>query len=305
MNQAYLDSVRLLLAVAPDVLGNTKFALKGGTGINLFQRNMPRLSVDLDLVLADHRPARDEAMDAISGHLESARRTLERRGLVCAIGGSASGEELKLFVERSGTRIKVEVNHVFRGTVLPVRRSALVEEAQNLFFADLEIPVLHPNELYGSKLVAAMDRQHPRDLFDVLELYRNGGLTNGIVECFVSYLAGHNRPVHEVLFANPTDIAAAHTNEFVGMTRETVSLDDLIEVRRKLFTELPSRLTESQRNFLLGLVECDPDWSLMACGHLDELPAIRWKQANLARLRDSNPEKFALQSSELKSRLAG
>lgn len=305
MNQAYLESVRLLLAVGPDVLGDPKFALKGGTAINLFQRNMPRLSVDLDLVFADHSLHREEAMDAISSHLENVRGTLEGRGLNCTTGGSAGAEELKLFVERSGTRIKVEVNHVFRGTVLPVRRSALVEEAQDLFFTDLEIPVLHPDELYGSKLVAAMDRQHPRDLFDLLELYRNGGLTETIVECFVSYLAGHNRPVHEVLFANQIDIASAYANEFDGMTREPVSLDDLIEVRTKLFTELPSRLTKNQRAFLLGLVECDPDWALMACGHLAELPAIRWKQANLARLRDSNPEKFALQSSELRSRLAG
>lgn len=62
-----------------------------------------------------------------------------------------------------------------------------------------------------------MDRQHPRDWFDVLGLFEHGGLTSGIVECFVCYLAGHNRPVHEVLFANKIDIATAYANEFAGM----------------------------------------------------------------------------------------
>jgi predicted nucleotidyltransferase component of viral defense system len=55
MNRAYLDAVRLLLAVAPSIFRQAGFALKGGTAINLFLRDMQRLSVDLDLVFADHR----------------------------------------------------------------------------------------------------------------------------------------------------------------------------------------------------------------------------------------------------------
>jgi len=50
MNQLYLDSARLLTRVAPLVLVDDTFALKGGTAINLFIRDMPRLSVDLDLL---------------------------------------------------------------------------------------------------------------------------------------------------------------------------------------------------------------------------------------------------------------
>ncbi|HEY5042954.1 MAG TPA: nucleotidyl transferase AbiEii/AbiGii toxin family protein [Verrucomicrobiae bacterium] len=45
-----------------------------------------------------------------------------------------------------------------------------------------------------------MDRQHPRDLFDVHRLFERDGLTSEVVECFVCYLAGHNRPVHEFYF---------------------------------------------------------------------------------------------------------
>jgi hypothetical protein len=301
MNRAYIDAVRLLLEVAPEIFREPVFALKGGTVINLFLHHMPRLSVDLDLVFTDHRAEREDALERISDALAAASMILESRGMRCERGLSAG--ETKVFVERERVRVKIEVNHVFRGTVLPVASHPLSDTTQNTFFTDLELPVLHPDELYGSKLVAAMDRQHPRDLFDVLGLYSRGGLTQGIVECFVCYLAGHNRPVHEVLFANQIDIAPSYANEFAGMARDPVALDDLLQIRHRLFAELPSALTTGQRDFLLGLVRCEPDWSLMACPHLMEMPAIRWKLANLQRLRDVNPSKFSAQHDELLRRL--
>ncbi len=191
------------------------------------------------------------------------------------------------------------MNHVFRGTVLQVENRSLAKNAQDTFFTDIQAPVLHPDELYGSKLVAAMDRQHPRDLFDVLGLYAEDGLTPGIVECFVSYLAGHNRPVHEVLFANKINIASAFTNEFEGMSRNPVSLDELLEIRQRLFSELPAALEDRQKTFLSGLVKGEPDWSLMLCEHLSDMPVIRWKLTNLNRLKQSNPKKFSQQADAL------
>jgi len=168
MNRAYLDAVRLLLAVAPVIFRKPTFALKGGTAINLFVRDMPRLSVDLDLVYTDHQAGRDDAMRMISSHLELIRADLNELGMTCHAATTQLGEELKLFIERNRTRVKVEVNHVFRGTILPVEPRPLTLEAQDTFFTDIEIPLLHTDELYGSKLVAAMDRQHPRDIFDIL-----------------------------------------------------------------------------------------------------------------------------------------
>ena len=305
MNEHYLNAVRLLLAVAPAVFRDSTFALKGGTAINLFVRDMPRLSVDLDLVFVDHTTNRDVALATVSQSLESIRSELVDLDFRCSVGATSEGSEVKLFVERDKTRIKIEVNYVFRGTVLKVENFPLVASAQDTFYSDIEVPVLDPDELYGSKLVAAMDRQHPRDLFDVLGLYATGGLTPGIVECFICYLVGHNRPVHEVLFANEIDIAPAFHNEFEGMAREPVTLDDLLEVRRRLYAELPAALSVNHRSFLLGVVNGEPDWSLMSCGHLRDMPAIRWKLENLARLKRSNPKKFSQQAAELETRLQG
>ena len=305
VNTVYLDAVRLLIAVAPAVFRRPVFALKGGTAINLFLRGMPRLSVDLDLVFVDHLAGRDEALHAIATELEAIRAEIEDFGLSCESGAIAEGGDVKLFVQKHRTRIKLEVNHVFRGTLLPVGSIPLTEPARNVFLSELTVPLLHPDEILGSKLVAAMDRQHPRDLFDVLGLREDVGLTPGIVECFVCYLAGHNRPVHEVLFARPIDIAPAFANEFAGMTRDDVPLDSLLETRRWLMDALPASLTDHQRRFLAGLVRGEADWSLMRFPHLKNLPAIRWKMENLARLSRTNPAKFRQQADETERRLQG
>jgi hypothetical protein len=145
-----------------------------------------------------------------------------------------------------------------------------------------------------------MDRQHPRDLFDVHGMFNSFGLTPEIVECFVGYLAGHNRPVHEVLGSSDRDLQDLFANEFSGMAREPVSLDVLNAARARLRTELRAALTENQKTFLLGLVSGNPPWSLMRCRHLSALPAIQWKLRNLDDLERRNPAKFNLQADELR-----
>ena len=302
MNSDYLNTVRLLLKVAPIALGSEVFALKGGTAINLFVCDLPRLSVDLDLVYRVHSDAREVALATIHGEVGEMASQLTAMGLLVEAAKNPQGDEVKLFVREGRVRIKVEINYVFRGTVRPIELSDLSPSVENQFFTELTVPLLAAEELYGSKLVAAMDRQHPRDLFDVLGLYGAGGLSEAAVECFVCYLAGHNRPVHEVLFAHEVDIESAFENEFQGMTRDPVALSDLIEVRRRLFSDLPRALTSAHQRFLLSLVKAEPQWELMACSHLRALPALKWKLRNLGRLKSSNPDKFAAQANELEVR---
>jgi predicted nucleotidyltransferase component of viral defense system len=69
MNQIYLDTARLLTQVAPIVFADGVFALKGGTAINLFVRDMPRLSVDLDLVFPDYTLSREPAFVACAARV--------------------------------------------------------------------------------------------------------------------------------------------------------------------------------------------------------------------------------------------
>lgn len=303
MEKSYVDTVRLLLESVPVVFQTPQFAMKGGTAINLFLQNMPRLSVDIDVVYTDYTTPRTEALKVISDRLNDAKRELSRFGVDAQVAATGQGDEIKLFIRRGAVQVKVEVNHVFRGTVLPVETCKLNSEPRRVFTMDLSAPILAPAELYGGKLVAAMDRQHPRDIFDVRGLYQHDGLTSGVVECFVCYLAGHNRPVHEVLFSNDIDLKPAFENEFFGMTKDSVTLAELQQVRARLKKELPAILNQKQRRFLIGLISGEPDWALMKCPYLQEMPAIRWKVQNLAKLKKSNFKKFTEQAVELRKRL--
>lgn len=153
--------------------------------------------------------------------------------------------------------------------------------------------------MYGGKLVAAMDRQHPRDLFDVLQLFAHEGITAGIRRAFVVYLASHNRPVHEVLFRSLRDIRQEFEHNFAGMTAEPVELDALLAGRERMMCELQQGLNADERRFLLSLVAAEPEWPLLGVPHLDQLSGLRWKLQNLERLRKANARKFAEQMDTL------
>lgn len=304
MNQTYLDTARLLTRVAPLVFVDDTFALKGGTAINLFVRDMPRLSVDLDLVFPDHRLPRSEALGRINDAIHQSVERLNKRGFQTHIPASGDAGETKLLVRQGTTEVKVEVNFVMRGTVQPVRMASLTPSARDTLEADLEIPVVSLEDVYGGKLMAAMDRQHPRDLFDVMQLFAHEGITTGIRRAFVVYLTSHNRPVHEVLFPSLRDIRREFEHNFVGMTAEPVELDALLAAREQMMRELQQGLTDEERRFLLSLVTAEPEWALLDIPHVEKLPGVRWKVQNLERLRKANARKFAEQSEELAQRLA-
>ena len=304
MNQTYLDTARLLTQVAPLVFVDDTFALKGGTAINLFVRNMPRLSVDLDLVFPDHTLPRDEALARINEAVRQAAERLKKRGLQVHAPAAAAGET-KLLVRRGPVQLKIEVNFVMRGTVQPVRKASLTPTARDVLMADLEIPVVSLEDVYGGKLVAALDRQHPRDLFDVMQLFAHEGITRGIRRAFVVYLASSNRPVHEVLFPPLRDIQYDFTHNFHGMTAEPVPLDALLAARERLVREIQMGLDEEERHFLLSLVAGTPEWTRLGIGHLEHLPGLRWKLQNLAQLQKTNAKKFSEQADLLVARLNG
>lgn len=298
MDKTYADTVRLLLAVAPDVFANDIFAMKGGTAINLFVRDMPRLSVDIDVVYLRGR-RRATALQAINQELAAIATRVAPLGVQTRLVRAKDLGDTKLIVENDANQVKIEVNVVFRGSVLPVERRPLSAKTSDLFGVEFELPVLAPDRLYASKLVAALDRQHPRDLFDVWQLYESGDISDGMVECFVIYLAGHNRPPHEVLFGNDKDIAGEYERAFVGMTEVDCSLETLLDARARMRRELPQRLSTAHRQFLSGLARAEPDWSLVQCRHAAQLPALRWKLANLETFRKRRPDDFAAQSAAL------
>jgi hypothetical protein len=190
-----------------------------------------------------------------------------------------------------------------RGTIHPVGAASLTQKAREVLLADLEVPLVSLEDMYGGKLVAAMDRQHPRDLFDVMQLFAHEGITPSIRQAFVVYLASHNRPVHEVLFPAKHDITQEYERTFRGMTTDPVTLEDLLTARDRMMRELQQGLDTRERNFLISLTRNKPDWNQLDIPHLAQLPAIRWKLQNLGQLAKANPQKFEAQAAALKEKL--
>lgn len=303
MEKFYVDTVRLLLTTAPKVFENNIFAMKGGTAINLFVMGMPRLSVDIDVVYLPWQVPRDRALKDINTELANIQNRINTMGLNTRLISATGLGDVKLIVLGDNLQVKVEVNAVFRGTILPAVNQPLNQMTQNTFGTEFEVPTLAVDELYGSKIVAALDRQHPRDLFDIWRMYETMGLSDGMVECFVMYLAGHNRPMHEVLFSPDKNIQSEYETAFFGMARIDCDLNTLIAARSRLRTDLISKMTDNQRQFLTGISSANPDWSLVKCRHASELPALQWKLLNVAKFRDQRPDDFNAQLQRLREGL--
>lgn len=283
----YVRQVALLVEVLPLVDNEEIFALKGGTAINLFDRPLPRLSVDIDLVYLPSG-GYDEARAAITASLQRIASSAETVGLQPVL---SSPTQLRLLAPQRA-QVVVEVTPVLRGTVFPTERRAVVQEVEDRF-GYAEIAVVSRADLYAGKIVAALDRQHPRDLFDVHHLLCTDGLGRDLVRAVVVYLCSHNRTIHELLAPNRKDLRQEFEQAFVGMTAEPVALETLLDARERLINELGAALTDGDREFLLSFKRGSPRWDMLGLPHVTELPAIRWKQQNLVALAARDAKKHA------------
>ncbi|MDQ2835280.1 MAG: nucleotidyl transferase AbiEii/AbiGii toxin family protein [Acidobacteriota bacterium] len=289
-SEVFKAQVALLVRVLPYVATETCFALKGGTAINLFVRDLPRLSVDIDLV---YLPIEDRETSLIGirsalGRIAQKIRKAIPDGVVT---DSANAGGTLVLVRQRNAQIKIEVTPVLRGTVHPTELKTvrpIVEEQ----FGFAEIQVVSFADLYAGKLVAALDRQHPRDLFDVQHLLANEGIDKTLYQTFLAYILSHNRPVHELLQPRLKDIRQAFESEFVGMTVSNTSLEMLLTAREQLVAEISSRLDKTSKLFLRSFHTFRPDWNLIGSPAISSLPAIRWKLMNLERLQTENPKKY-------------
>lgn len=288
-NSIYYQQVKLLIRMLPVVAKEQVFALKGGTAINLFVRDFPRLSVDIDLAYLPLEP-RGEALDNAKAALQRITDNINSQPDVKAKFQANKPDELRIVVSNSTATVKIEVSPVARGTLHEPEVSEVAESVEDEF-GYAEIPVVSLPDLYGGKICAAMDRQHPRDLFDVNMLLEAEGISRQIFVGFLTYALGHPRPINEVMAPNWQPLETKFHEEFEGMTFRTVQLQDLEETRSEMLNALKVQFTERDREFLLSFKQGEPDWSLFDVPSIEELPAIRWKLINLDKLKSQNPDK--------------
>lgn len=144
-------------------------------------------------------------------------------------------------------------------------------------------------QLYGGKICASLDRQHPRDLFDIKYLLENEGLSREVIIGFIFALLSSDRPIHEILQPNLLDQRNIMENQFEGMSTDIFTYEDFEQTRIDLISSVKSNLTLKDKNFLLRFITLDPDWTIH---DFSKFPAISWKLHNLESLKDSNPYKF-------------
>jgi predicted nucleotidyltransferase component of viral defense system len=284
-SEEYRRQAALLIKAIPFVAAESCFALKGGTAINLFVRDMPRLSVDIDLTFL---PIGDRA--ASLKEIDAAMRRT-----AAAIGRGIPGARVspsmlqgencvtKLIVSADSVQIKIEVTPVLRGCVYePTARSVSAPVEDQFGFAEIQV-VSFP-DLYAGKIVAALDRQHPRDLFDVRDLLANEGINDDLRKAFIVYLLSHNRPMAEVLAPARLDISAEFARGFEGMTEAPVTLDELLQAREDVIVSIVGNMPANHRRFLMSIKSGEPDWALLDLPGAEALPAVRWRLENLAKL---------------------
>jgi len=287
-NATYRRQVSLIMRVLPIVAQENCFALKGGTAINLFIRDMPRLSVDIDLAYLPVL-ARDESLRQIDASLKNIATKIEKSVPDAKVQSSVlQGTDcvVKLVVNTRDAQIKIEVTPVLRGTVFSHQTRAVSEKVQSEFgFA--EIAVISFEDLYGGKIVAALDRQHPRDLYDVRLLLANEGITRDLFRAFLVYLISHDRPMSEIIAPKFRDIRHEFEHGFVGMTLEAVSCEELESTREQLVKSIRNAFTDEDRKLLLSIKQGLPKWDLLKIDGVEALPAVRWKLLNLEKLGDA------------------
>ena len=296
----YHKQAEMLLRILPSVMREEVFTLKGGTAINFFWRNYQQLSVDINLAYVKIQD-RDSTLKEINDRL------LKTDNMIKRIYPDAYIQQKKesnliyaLIVRVKDATVKIEVNFNMRGSVYESVKKKLCYKAEKEFELSLSVTTLSFEDLYGGKICAALDRQHPRDLFDIKLLFDNEGLTDKIRKAFIVYLISHGRPMIELLNPGLKDIKADFENDFAGMTAEPVNLDDLINTRLELIKRIKESLTKDEVKFILSVKNKEPEWGLLELEGIGNLPGVKYKLMNLNKME---PKKHKLAYEKLKKYL--
>ncbi len=286
MDDIYRRQVALLIRIMPSVFRIKDFAVHGGTAINLFYKNMPRYSVDIDLTyipITDRRTS----IDVINTHLTQLKQMIERT--VPGIKVVHKPDVLKLQCSYEGAMVKIEVNGTKRGIIGATGDHMLCARAQNEFQMGCKARIVSFSQLYGGKITAALSRQHPRDLFDCkyMEIDNFKDVKDGFMLC----LLGSDKPIIESLRPNSIDQTEALEKQFAGMSDVPFSYADYEDARINLVKMVNDNLDSADKDFLLSFEVGNPIWNLCCAGDLSAYPSVRWKQQNIIKLKEINPQK--------------
>jgi hypothetical protein len=164
----------------------------------------------------------------------------------------------------------------------------------------IEMPVVPFGQLFGGKICAALDRQHPRDLFDVKLLLENEGFSDAVREGFLLWILCSDRPINEVLEPNFLDQRQTMEKQFSGMSDVPFTYEEFESTREQLVKTINNSLTDADKTFLLSFKDCDPNWDIH---DFERFPGVQWKLLHLSSLKETNPQKHRELYSKLLDKL--
>ena len=295
MNDVYRKKVELLLRILPFVSDEECFAVHGGTAINLFVKNLNRLSVDIDVTyipLEDRTSSLNHINEALMRIADRTRRSFRDIRIIPRL------DICKITCERQGCQVKIEVNQTKRGLVCgEARLYPLCEKAQSLFGMEVDARIVSLPQLYGGKISAALLRQHPRDLFDVRQMdIPLSAVKEGIIFC----LLGSDRPIHESFSPNFIDQREAMENQFVGMSDIPFSYEEFEMTRDSLIKGVNDIMTETDKRFIVGFEELTVNQGDNPYSKFFDYPSVKWKIKNLQKLKATNPRKLQAEANKLR-----
>lgn len=292
--QVYAQKVELLLRLMPIIMDEGVFAVHGGTAINLFLKDLPRYSVDIDLTyipLSDRQTSIADINKHLASICEKAVKAFKGMHI------TPNYSTCKLLCEYWGKQVKVEVNQTKRGIVSgPIVSQPLSEKAQEEFGLYCEAGIVPLTQLYGGKIAAALSRQHPRDLFDVKYMdFPLDKCREGLIFC----LLGSDRPIHESFAPRLIDQREAMANQFDGMTEIPFTYQEFEDTRTRLIADVNALMTDADKRFLVSFEKGTPAWDGYEFEYLKEYPSVKWKLLNLAKLAKQNPQKLEEEAAKL------
>ena len=302
MNNSYTKQVELLLRILPIIAKEKSFALHGGTAINLFYFDFPRISVDIDLTYIPIE-TREKDLENIRNILLDLKNKIFKAipNIKVYQNNSDVGEYKLICSNNNNVAVKIEVNTINRGALKEVEKLEIKESIQEQYNCFCIMNVVPKAQLWGGKILAALDRQHPRDLFDIMNFLKHNEIDRDIIDGFIFCLLSSKRPLDEILSPSLLEQEQVMESQFNGMTNIEFTYKMFESTRKELIEQIIKALTKEHKEFIVKFAEGEPNWSVW---NYENYPGIVWKLQNIKKLILENKPKHEIQLNKLKQTLA-
>ncbi len=300
MVEKVLHLLNLLGALNSHPFLKGKWVLKGGTALNMFMLDLPRLSVDIDLNYIG-KPDREEMLMDRPKLEQAAQAVFSREGLTTKrVPDEHAGGKWRLsyqsFTGQSGN-LEVDLNFMFRQPLWDIQ----LADSQPLGdFQAKSIPVLDLHELAAGKLAALLARGQARDLFDCHRILNMDYLERDQIRIAFVVYGGMNRKDWRTVSIEDVDFNPAELARLLTSTLDARAIQEqgspaefgaclVRECREGLSMVLPFNDAERQfLDLLLDRGEIDStiltaDKALQKC--IQQQPLLEWKALNVRQYK--------------------